>query len=115
MKKKLAALLRRWAYALHPETPATLPPGYQVAKLVSRENFPLEDGTMPTPEIHSLIRGGLEADVLEQVMPRQLYKKPRRHCLRTGRLSRIRSKPLRRLHTQEKEITITHNKTKGLC
>ena len=35
IKTKLAALLRRWAYALHPETPATLPPGYQVKKVVS--------------------------------------------------------------------------------
>ena len=68
MKKLLAALLRRWAYALHPETPATLPPGYQVAKLVSRDNLLLEDGKMPSTEIVSLIRGGLETDIIEKVM-----------------------------------------------
>lgn len=68
MKKKIAALLRRWAYALNPETPATLPPGYQVAKIVSYDTYASEDGKMPTPEIVNLIRGNLESDVIEQVM-----------------------------------------------
>lgn len=68
MKKKIAALLRRWAYALHPETSATLPPGYQLKKVVSYDTYISEDGKMPTPEIVSLIRGNLETDVIEQVM-----------------------------------------------
>lgn len=68
MKKKLAALLRRWAYALHPETPATLPPGYQLKKLVSYDTYISEDGKMPNAQIVSLIRGNLETDVIEQVM-----------------------------------------------
>lgn len=68
MKKKIAALLRRWAYALNPETPATLPPGYQVKKVVSYDTYASEDGKMPPPEIVSLIRGNLESDVLEQIM-----------------------------------------------
>lgn len=44
IKTKLAALLRRWAYALHPETPATLPPGYQVARLNASYNYALSPG-----------------------------------------------------------------------
>lgn len=35
IKNKLAALLRRWAYAMYPETPAALPPGYKVRKIVA--------------------------------------------------------------------------------
>lgn len=67
-KAKFAAILRRWAYALNPETPATLPPGYQVTKIVSYDTYASEDRKMPTPEIVSLIRGNLESDVIEQVM-----------------------------------------------
>ena len=50
IKAKFAALLRRWAYALNPETPATLPTGYELAKVVSIVGYPLPDGKMPTPE-----------------------------------------------------------------
>lgn len=33
MKKSLARLLRRWAFALHPETPNELPPGYETLEV----------------------------------------------------------------------------------
>lgn len=68
MKKKIAALLRRWAYALNPETPATLPPGYQVAKVVSYDTFPTENGKMPDANTVSVIMGSLKANVLEQII-----------------------------------------------
>lgn len=68
MKKKLAALLRRWAYALHPETPATLPPGYQVAKVVSSEMYAPVDGRMPDKNTADVIKGSLKANVLEQII-----------------------------------------------
>ncbi|TFU95285.1 hypothetical protein E4T81_01785 [Barnesiella sp. WM24] len=68
IKDKFAALLRRWAYALHPETPATLPPGYQVAKIVRSDAYAPTDGTMPPPGVVSLIRGQLIAEVAEQVI-----------------------------------------------
>ena len=51
IKNKLAALLRRWAYALHPETPATLPPGYQVAKLNATYNYALSPGEEAPDEL----------------------------------------------------------------
>lgn len=68
MKKKLASLLRRWAYALHPETPATLPPGYQVAKVVSTDTILLKDGKMPDANTASVIMGSLKTNVLEQII-----------------------------------------------
>lgn len=68
MKKKLAALLRRWAYALSPETPATLPPGYQVAKIVSTDAYASNDGTMPDANTARVIMGSLKANVLEQII-----------------------------------------------
>lgn len=68
MKKKLAALLRRWAYALHPETPATLPPGYQVAKIVSTDAYAPNDGKTPDANTASVIMGSLKANVLEQII-----------------------------------------------
>ena len=67
MKKKIAALLRRWAYALNPETPATLPPGYQVAKVVSTIGYPLPEGRMPTPETIKRNYNRLTEEVLMQV------------------------------------------------
>lgn len=39
IKAKLAALLRSWAYALHPKTAATLPDGYEVKKITASFNF----------------------------------------------------------------------------
>lgn len=68
MKKKIAALLRRWAYALSPETPATLPPGYQVAKIVSYDDYAPKDGKTPDAELSRIIKGKLEAEVIEQVI-----------------------------------------------
>lgn len=68
IKNKLAALLRRWAYALNPETPATLPPGYQVAKIVSTDTYAPIDGTMPDANTASVIMGSLKANVLEQII-----------------------------------------------
>lgn len=68
MKKKLAALLRRWAYALHPETPATLPPSYQVAKVVSSDAYAPIDGKMPDANTAAVIMGSLKANVLEQII-----------------------------------------------
>lgn len=114
IKDKFAASLRRWAYALHPETPATLPPGYQVAKLVSCENFPLEDGTMPSPEIHSLIRGGLETDVLEQVMQGDYIRSRADIAPVPGGLIEYEAS-LYVGFIPKKKITITPNKTKELC
>lgn len=67
MKKKLAALLRRWAYALHPETPATLPPGYQVAKVVSQISHPIQGGMMPPKEVVNDYRDSLTKEVLERI------------------------------------------------
>lgn len=67
MKKKIAALLRRWAYALNPETPATLPPGYELAKVVSTVGYPLPDGKMPTPETIKHFYKVLTEEVLTQV------------------------------------------------
>lgn len=67
IKNKLAALLRRWAYALHPETPATLPPGYQVAKVVSSDTYAPIDGKMPDAKTAEVIKGYLKANVLEQI------------------------------------------------
>lgn len=67
IKTKFATFLRRWAYALHPETPATLPPGYQVVRLSSYDTYAPEGGK-PLPEIVSLIRGNIETDVIEQLM-----------------------------------------------
>ncbi len=68
MKKKIAALLRRWAYALNPETPATLPPGYQVAKVVGYDTYASEDGKMPDANTVSLIMGSLKAGILKQII-----------------------------------------------
>lgn len=68
MKKKFAALLRRWAYALHPETPATLPPGYKVAKVVSYDAYAPTDGKMPDANYISVVMGSLKTAVLEQII-----------------------------------------------
>lgn len=68
IKNKFAATLRRWAYALNPETPATLPPGYQVAKIVSTDTYTPIDGTMPDANTASVIMGSLKANVLEQII-----------------------------------------------
>lgn len=67
MKKLLAALLRRWAYALHPQTPATLPPGHEVVKVVSRKTFALPDGKLPEPRTVEGIRQQLTAEILERI------------------------------------------------
>lgn len=68
IKEKLAALLRRWAYALHPETPATLPPGYEVAKIVSTDAYASNDGKMPDANTAQVIMGCLKTNVLEQII-----------------------------------------------
>lgn len=114
MKKKLAALLRRWAYALHPETPATLPPGYKVAKVVSQVRHLVQEGKMPPEEVKTL-PGLPNRRSLRANKGLRLYTPPRRHTPRSGWIGRLRSKPLRRLHTEENEITITPNKNKQLC
>lgn len=67
IKNKFAALLRRWAYALNPETPATLPPGYQVAKVVSYDAYAPQNGKMPDANTVSVIAGRLRKTVLEQI------------------------------------------------
>ena len=64
IKTKLAALLRRWAYALHPETPATLPPGYQVKKVVSNLSHFITDGKMPPKALVEEYKRGLAEEVL---------------------------------------------------
>lgn len=64
IKTKLAALLRRWAYALHPETPATLPPGYKMAKVVSNFRYLNTDGKMPTEAEVAQYRKTLAEEVL---------------------------------------------------
>lgn len=67
MKKKIAALLRRWAYALHPETPTTLPPGYQVAKVVSQISHIVQEGKMPPEAVVRRYRDSLTEEVLERI------------------------------------------------
>lgn len=67
MKKRIAALLRRWAYALSPETPATLPPGYQVAKVVSQVSHLIEEGKTPPEEVVKQYRDRLTEEVLEGI------------------------------------------------
>lgn len=67
IKTKLAALLRRWAYALHPETPATLPPGYQVAKVVSQVSHLVQEGKMPPTAVVEHYRRALTEEVLERI------------------------------------------------
>lgn len=67
IKTTLAALLRRWAYALHPETPATLPPGYQVKKVVSNLSHFITDGKMPPEEVVRLYRDYLTEEVLGRI------------------------------------------------
>ena len=67
IKTKLAALLRRWAYALHPETPATLPPGYKVAKVVSQVSHLVQEGKMPLEEVVRLYRDYLTEEVLGRI------------------------------------------------
>lgn len=67
IKTKLAALLRRWAYALQPETSATLPPGYKVAKVVSLISHPIQDGKMPTEAEVSDYRKRLAAGIVSNI------------------------------------------------
>ena len=65
MKKKIAALLRRWAYALHPETSATLPPGYELKKVVSQYSYTLKDGKMPEAAVVDSFRDAIADDIIE--------------------------------------------------
>ncbi|WP_304479570.1 hypothetical protein [uncultured Duncaniella sp.] len=67
IKAKFAALLRRWAYALNPETPATLPTATSLPKVVSIVGYPLPDGKMPTPETIKHFYKVLTEEVLTQV------------------------------------------------
>lgn len=64
MKKKLAALLRRWAYALHPETPATLPPGYQVRKFNAFDYL----RELPDEKEDEAVKYGLRRELAKEVM-----------------------------------------------
>lgn len=67
MKKKLAALLRRWAYALHPETSATLPPGYDLKQVVSQYRYTLKDGKMPEAAVVDSFRDAITDDIIKYV------------------------------------------------
>lgn len=67
MKKKLAALLRRWAYALHPETSATLPLGYDLKQVVSQYRYTLKDGKMPEAAVVESFRDAITDDIIEYV------------------------------------------------
>ena len=67
MKKKLAALLRRWAYALHPETSATLPPGYDLKQVVSQYRYTLKEGKMPEAAVVDSFRDAITDDIIKYV------------------------------------------------
>lgn len=67
MKKKFAALLRRWAYALHPETSATLPPGYNLKQVVSQYSYTLKDGKMPEAAVVESFRDAITDDIIKYV------------------------------------------------
>lgn len=67
MKKKIAALLRRWAHALHPETPATLPPGYQLAKVGAVIHHAVTEGKMPPAKVVEDYRNQLIDGVLNHI------------------------------------------------
>ena len=58
IKTKLAALLRRWAYALHPETHATLPPGYKEKNVVSNRSHSITEGQMQPNALEEDYTGG---------------------------------------------------------
>lgn len=67
MKKIFAALLRRWAHALNPETPATLPPGHEVVKVVSRKAFTFPDGKMPDAATVEGIKRAMTEEILSRI------------------------------------------------
>lgn len=67
IKTKLAALLHRWAYAIHPETPATLPPGYELTKVVCFHTVTPQDGRLQTTEEVKDIRQNLTKRVLNLI------------------------------------------------
>lgn len=71
IKAKLAALLRRWAYALHPETSATLPPGYDLKQVVSQYRYTLKDGKMPEAAVVDSFRDAITDDIIKYVKDAQ--------------------------------------------
>lgn len=94
MKKKLAALLRRWAYALHPETSATLPPGYDLKQVVSQYSYTLKDGKMPEAAVVESFRDAITDD--HSKIRQRRYKLPRRHTPDTRRHGRLHRYAIRR-------------------
>lgn len=74
MKKRIAALLRRWAYALNPENSRTLPPGYEVQKLEAYDCFRQPEAKpgerfrqVPDAETTRRIRAGLVENLIKQL------------------------------------------------
>lgn len=74
IKEKFAALLRRWAYALSPESSRTLPPDYEVKKLEAYDCFRQDEPQpgekfRPVPDaiLRRRIRAGLVENLIEQL------------------------------------------------
>lgn len=115
IKTKLAALLRRWAYALHPETHATLPPGYQVAKVVSRVSHLVQEGKMPPEEVVRLYRDYLTEEVLGRIKDFGYIRHRADIHPVPGGLVDYEASLYVGFIPEENKITITPNKNKQLC
>lgn len=65
LKDKFAAFLRRWAYALSPESSRTLPPGYEVRVLRATHNYALQPGEdIPDKLITRMVTNILTDDLI---------------------------------------------------
>ncbi len=67
MKKKIAALLRRWAYALNPDPRRHFRRATKSPKVVSQISHPIQGGMMPPKEVVNDYCDSLTKEVLERV------------------------------------------------